>query len=86
MKTLHNNDAGYISFYKDVLDEVKNIRNKFNIPNHISNEDIVSQCEFWVEEAFFEPEFDDNILASATANTVLLIFEDTNYTHSVDKN
>jgi len=69
MKTLHDNDSGYVSFYKDVLNELKKTNSEF----------LAEQFEFWIEEAFYEPEFDDDVLASVTANRIRDTFEDTKY-------
>lgn len=77
MKTLHNNDSGYIEFYKDVLNEMKTFRSisNYKIPNKITNEHIIDQYEFWIEEAFYEPEYSDDVLAMDTATKVLSIYE-----------
>lgn len=75
MKTLHDNDLGYTTFYKDVLNELKTFRPNYKIPSEITNESIIEQYEFWLEEAFYEPEYDDDILAMDTAIKVLAICE-----------
>jgi len=69
MKTLHDNDSGYVSFYKDVLSELKTY-NRFN------SELLAERFEFWIEEAFYEPEFSDDILATITANRIWMMSKD----------
>lgn len=66
MKTLHDSDSGYLSFYNDVLTE---------LDKHYSNVDysklILNEFELWVEEAFYYPDVEDNILPEVTAIKII---------------
>ena len=72
---LHPHDAGYVAFYKDVLDEIKQIRSNYDISDLDTSESIIEQYEFWVEGYLFDPEFDDDTLYAHTAQRVLSLFE-----------
>ena len=72
---LHPHDAGYVTFYKDVLDEMNEIRLSYCISDSDTSESIIEQYEFWVDEDFFDPEYSDDVLYKHTARRVLTVFE-----------
>ncbi len=77
MKTLHDNDPGYVSFYKDVIKEIELFR--IRVPKEISTESIAENYEFWIEEAFFYPKHNDDVLAAHTAIEVLAVLGGNDY-------
>lgn len=68
---LHPHDKGYYAFYEDVIIALNEL---YGFDSRTGTE-IVERYEFWVADSFFNPEFDDHVLAEQTASTIMGLYD-----------
>ena len=68
---LHPYDKGYVAFYEDVIIALNEL---YGFDSRTAT-DIVEQFEFWVADSFFNPEFEDHVLAEQTASKIMSLYD-----------
>ena len=68
---LHPYDKGYVAFYEDVIIALNEL---YGFDSRTGTE-IVERYEFWVDESFYQPEFDDHVLAEQTASRIMGLYD-----------
>jgi hypothetical protein len=68
---LHPHDKGYYAFYEDVIIALNEL---YGFDSRTAT-DIVEQFEFWVADSFFNPEFEDRVLAEQTASKIMSLYD-----------